>query len=309
MIINDITIFTDIAAKFHRYLYIRGWAYHQHVAEFSIALLSEGILSADIRTGTFHAGVASLGPCLGYECHCILNSNDFPDDVQLIITFGASQSSIPLADLMYEARVIPKDKNLALRFNDILSKNRITTMLDVGGRDRSNYDRSKDFPGIDVTVLDILEGDNVDVVGDAHQLSDYFPEEYFDAVYSVSVFEHLLMPWKVVLELNKVMKVDAYGLVHTHQCIGMHDVPWDFWRYSDSAWKALFNKHTGFEIIATSLNELNFIIPFVYHDGKKFAERAAGYESSTVIFKKTNKATESWNVRLDEIDSTMYPKE
>ena len=41
-------------------------------------------------------------------------------------------------------------------------------LLDIGGRNRSKIDRSKEFPSFDVTVLDILDGDNVDVVADAH---------------------------------------------------------------------------------------------------------------------------------------------
>lgn len=54
-------------------------------------------------------------------------------------------------------------------------------------------------------MLDILPGENVDVVGDAHALVALFPAERFDAFCSVSVFEHLLMPWAVIPQINKIL--------------------------------------------------------------------------------------------------------
>ena len=42
--------------------------------------------------------------------------------------------------------------------------------------------------------FDIARGPNVDVVGDAHELSRHFPADHFDAVFALSVFEHLAMP-------------------------------------------------------------------------------------------------------------------
>src|ERR1044072_7003937 len=68
-----------------------------------------------------------------------------------------------------------------------------------------------------VTVLDVLPGENVTVVGDAHQMTALFPPATFDFVQSVSVFEHLVMPWKVALEMNRVMKLGALAFVFTHQ--------------------------------------------------------------------------------------------
>ena len=98
------------------------------------------------------------------------------------------------------------------------------------------------------------------VVADAHQLSSVLPASYFDAVTSTAVFEHLVMPWKVAIEMNRVMKVGAWAFIYTHQTIGMHDLPWDYFRFSDNAWKGIFNRHTGFEIIGTELSR-----PQVHH--------------------------------------------
>jgi 2-polyprenyl-3-methyl-5-hydroxy-6-metoxy-1,4-benzoquinol methylase len=82
--------------------------------------------------------------------------------------------------------------------------------------------------------------ENVDVVGDAHTMSKQLPNGHFNVTMSFSVFEHLAMPWKVVLEMNEVMApngVASFG----HTKAG--------WRFSLSAWAALFNPATGFRII------------------------------------------------------------
>ncbi|HJW30392.1 MAG TPA: methyltransferase domain-containing protein, partial [Saprospiraceae bacterium] len=103
------------------------------------------------------------------------------------------------------------------------------------------------------TGLDIHDGPNVDKVGDAHELSAFFPGGHFDVIMSKSVFEHLAMPWKVVLEMNTVLKQNGLLFIHTLHTFPLHEKPWDFWRFSDEAWKVLLNKYTGFEIIETGM--------------------------------------------------------
>ena len=136
-------------------------------------------------------------------------------------------------------------------------------LLDIGGRARSGLDRRRQFRIRDYVVLDILAGSNVDVVGDAHTLAASFPAASFDAILSVSVFEHLLMPWTVVTQMNEVLKPNGIALVFTHQTLGMHDLPWDFSRFSDTAWDALFNEHTGFEIVERALDRMQHIVPAI----------------------------------------------
>jgi 2-polyprenyl-3-methyl-5-hydroxy-6-metoxy-1,4-benzoquinol methylase len=88
----------------------------------------------------------------------------------------------------------------------------------------------------------------VDVVGDAHSLAAHFPPKTFDGAYSISVFEHLAMRWKVVLDLNHVLKPEAVVFVSTHPAWPTHERPWDFWRFSTDAMRVLFNPATGFDV-------------------------------------------------------------
>lgn len=126
---------------------------------------------------------------------------------------------------------------------------RDASLLELGSRARSGNSYREMFPAsIQHFGVDITPGENVDAVGDAHQLSSFL-NRTFDAAFSISAFEHFIMPWKVVLELNAVLKVGAPVFVQSHQTWPLHDEPWDYFRFSKYGWQGLFNSHTGFEIV------------------------------------------------------------
>lgn len=75
----------------------------------------------------------------------------------------------------------------------------------------------------------------MDIVGDAHELSLLFPNEHFDVGMSKAVFEHLAMPWKVVLEVNKILRPNGLLFINTLHTFPLHEKPWDFWRFSEEA--------------------------------------------------------------------------
>lgn len=87
-------------------------------------------------------------------------------------------------------------------------------------------------------------------MGDAHELSSLVGRESFDAAFCVSVFEHLAMPWRVAVELNKVLRPGGVVFVATHPTWPPHQRPWDFWRFGAEAFRVLFNVRTGFELLA-----------------------------------------------------------
>ena len=121
--------------------------------------------------------------------------------------------------------------------------------LEIGSRARSgNTYRHLVSPKVAYVGLDIAHGPNVDVIGDAHHLSRHV-DGRFDFVFSVSVFEHLLMPWMVAVEMNRVMNDGGYAYIQSHAAFPLHEVPWDFWRYSKDAWDGIFNTYTGFSVI------------------------------------------------------------
>lgn len=81
-------------------------------------------------------------------------------------------------------------------------------VLEIGSRSVCSDSLWKShFPRCRYTGFDVLQGKNVNVVGDAHRLSDYFEPRSFDLVISFAVLEHLAMPWVVAEEISKVLKV------------------------------------------------------------------------------------------------------
>lgn len=308
MVINDNHFMIDRCTKFLNYLHIFGWFHHEKDDRLkNISLLHPEIIAYKAEGHTEHKGVEKLGANKGFYISALFENQHFPQDAKII--FEKVDGEIILCDLD-DLRKEALDQNSSRMhglFSEEINKKPDTKILDIGGRARSRLDRSKLYPHHEVTVVDILEGENVDVVGDAHQLSKHFEPDSFDFFLSVSVFEHLLMPWKAAIEIAKILKVGGVGLVHTHQTLGMHDLPWDFWRFSLDAWPALFNEKTGFEIIASCMSHPQFITPFVWREDKADCEKSAGFEGSTVLVRKIGEPKVNWEIEVDDVIKTEYP--
>jgi len=88
--------------------------------------------------------------------------------------------------------------------------------------------------------------EQIDVFYDGQKIP--FEDEYFDAVFSTEVFEHIFNLEEILKEINRVMKVSGKILITCPFAICEHEVPNDFARYSSYAIKYIFEKN-GFEII------------------------------------------------------------
>jgi SAM-dependent methyltransferase len=147
----------------------------------------------------------------------------------------------------------------------------------------------------------------VDVVGDAHRLSE-FVDGPFDAVYSISTFEHLAMPWRVVLEINRVMADGGLLFAATHHTWPPHELPWDYWRYSRGAFKALLNRHTGFEIVRVEEGLPSLIVPMVRREAKGVLGSTSPLGVS-VLARKIGAPRHdlAWNLAADDVATDTYP--
>jgi hypothetical protein len=165
--------------------------------------------------------------------------------------------------LPYEPLVIAPSPDLFLKFIGLVNRGR-ETVLEVGSRKSSPYsvsNRCRFAPGVRFVGFDILPGDNTDVVGDAHHLTRYFPERSLEAAYSLTVLEHLLMPWRFAVELNRVLAPGALVYHATHQSWPLHAAPNDFYRFSDEALRFLFGPEAGFEIIDSHMENRVWLYP------------------------------------------------
>jgi methyltransferase family protein len=295
------------ATKFFKYVRLTGLIIGDHLKSINVIDPHAEHLKTDLDFDYPHDDQAQEAN--GFCVELFRDRDDLDQDIEIEFVgqsgWSHRSSFFTLARMgkMRDATAI-----LHGRFRERLEKMEKPTILDVGGRKRSEVDRRELFPGTNYIVFDILPGENVDIVGDAHELSRYVADATIDVFVSTSVFEHIAMPWKVVLELNKVLKSGGFGFVHTHQTLGLHDFPWDFWRFSDTAWDALFNAATGFRIIDRCIDSPQFVVPLFYGEANKGFERAAGFESSAVLVEKIGEARLEWPVSVKDITQTMYPR-
>jgi SAM-dependent methyltransferase len=156
--------------------------------------------------------------------------------------------------------------------------------------------------------VDVHPGPNVDVVGDAHRLSQLV-DGPFDAVYSISTFEHLAMPWKVVLEINRVLRDGGLLFTATHHTWPPHELPWDYWRYSRGAFDALLNAHTGFELIRVEEGLPAIIVPMVNEASTRGMHRDPSPLAVSALARKIGppRADLQWDLTAADVAHGSYP--
>jgi hypothetical protein len=154
------------------------------------------------------------------------------------------------------------------------------------------------------TGFDFHPDANTDVVGDAHELSRYFPERRFDAVFSRMVLEHLAMPWVVAREINKVLAVGGITFHDTVFAWPLHARPWDFWRFSEDGLKVLFSPYLGFETVAAGLSDPVSIHLRSTAPGQESFPVCPAFAGVAILARKTHDCDQrrcSWEAPLAEV--------
>lgn len=187
-----------------------------------------------------------------------------------------------------------------------------SSILELGSRNVSGHTRRHLFDHCDAyTGFDVREGENVDVTGDAHKLSSVFEPNQFDFIFSFSVFEHLLFPWKVALEFNKILKPGGYVYIQTHPAWPEHEMPWDFWRFPKSGFHALFNEHTGFQLLTSEEGSPAKIYSLVAPAASQGNWRFHVNQAVGIIARKTGEYRSDlvkWDIDVEDVTTTMYPE-
>ena len=187
------------------------------------------------------------------------------------------------------------------------------SVLEVGSRKVQiprEFQWDNFIPNCRYTGFDFHEGENVDVVGDAHELSKYFRPNSFNVVVSLAVFEHLAMPWLVAEEISDVLKIGGYAAIETHFSYSEHELPWHFFQFNSNGLQVLFNKQLGFELVDSGMS--NPIVGRFSHCADQYLRgRPVGElycHSSIIVRKIAERANDfSWHKVLGEVAS-QYPK-
>lgn len=245
--------------------------------------------------------------------HLESNSKEYKDEIERILITGIPSSRDDEVSPDY-ANEFSWQKHLADNYHFETMK-----VLEIGARDVTKSGWK--FDGIccvdNYTGFDVEHGENVDVVGDAHRLSDFFDAEQFDVVYSAAVLEHIAMPWILAEEISKVLKVGGTVITATHFSYAEHELPWHFFQFNKGGLRSLFCPALGFEEIQCE-HYLPMVGRFAYgcdgsHRGKIIGHL---YCSTHNMCKKTNNVVESdtgrgfnWRGALDGVYAgTRYPK-
>ncbi|WP_404425069.1 methyltransferase domain-containing protein [Nibricoccus sp. IMCC34717] len=194
-------------------------------------------------------------------------------------------------------------------FWDEYAKLAAPTVVEIGSRARSGITRRSLFPNAGRYIgVDITSGPNVDLICDAHEVSRHLPHESVDVIFSVSVWEHLAMPWKASIELNRILKVGGLAHICTHQTWPPHEEPWDYFRFSNWSWDALFNSRTGFEILTRGTGVPAAVVPVWLHDANVASDLGwfHGQLATRCIARKIGPAQVEWPVPLSEISASTY---
>ncbi len=185
-------------------------------------------------------------------------------------------------------------------------------VLEIGSRARSGHVYTSAFAADTQYVgFDIVAGPNVDLVGDAHSLTQYVDPGTFDAIFAISVFEHLAMPWKVVLELNEALKPGGIVFIFTHPTWPLHDQPWDFFRFSSDAFRTLFHRLTGFEILEVTEGLPCRIVPLGSEPATLGLERQrTSFLAVAMVARKVGEPDPRlrWDIGLNEFLDSHYPE-
>jgi SAM-dependent methyltransferase len=212
------------------------------------------------------------------------------------------------------SRPTSKDPYHLLFRRFIANMNALTapTVVEIGSRARSGNVYTAGFRSdTRYTGVDIIAGENVHLVADAHDLSAHLQADSFDGAFSISVFEHLAMPWKVAVELNRVLKTGGLVFVATHPTWPPHEKPWDFYRFTQYGLSALFNKTSGFEIVDVCEGLPCRIVPLGFEPPMRRMAVHDAFLGVAILARKIGPADSrlNWNVSLREFLATNYPTE
>jgi len=271
----------------------------------SVATLSEEIYRPDLQEA--YGGNAGSW---GFVARCLLPTQQDGCNVEEALRLRISAPGAEEVAIERPSQRFPVAGDAELHGNFLEFAQTVVAhrgrVLEIGARARSGNTRREHFPPPAAYIgLDISPGPNVDIVGDAHHLSRLVTGK-FDAAFSVSTFEHMLMPWKVVLELNKILHDGALVFTHSHQTWPLHDAPWDFWRFSQDSWHGLYNRHTGFEIVKAKHAQPAYLSPAFMSSSMYGMDRNICYLGSNCIARKVGPPEVSWEAEMQGVYDLAY---
>ena len=236
----------------------RNYFYNSNRKSEIIAVLDN---NKELRGKLFEGTV----PIIGMEDY--VNKYMSYEVVITMVHFGEAEKQLQslniynyrIAAEWYDSIDVPNDKDIChdnwkVYLEENFNKEGVE-ILEIGARNVTGEPLRNLFFKANYTGFDYYPGENVDVVGDAHELSKYFDRK-FDLIFCSAVFEHLAMPWRVSIEIIKLLKLKGYVFIETHYSHSSHERPWHFFQFSENALDALFPEKFGMSCVKKGCSNL-----------------------------------------------------
>lgn len=149
---------------------------------------------------------------------------------------------------IYTSKVMSRFKLEHLIFQDLPEDYGNMRILFVGSGGSLNEMVECRYSRSEITTIDIDPERKPDIVMDVTKLD--FDRETFDLVFVLEVLEHVKEPYLAVCSLREVLKSNGQIVVSTPFILGIHDEPYDFYRYTKHGLRYLFREYTDVQLFA-----------------------------------------------------------
>jgi ubiquinone/menaquinone biosynthesis C-methylase UbiE len=127
---------------------------------------------------------------------------------------------------MYYWKEFIEDINKSIKENQLV--------FDAGAGDghwRKNLNQNIKYISMDLGVGDAkVDYSHLDIKGDLRNIP--LENESVDVIINIQVLEHVPEPWKVLAEFSRILKPGGKLFLSCPQSVEMHQVPYDFYRYT-----------------------------------------------------------------------------
>ena len=128
--------------------------------------------------------------------------------------------------------------SLADGLEDVLRGHVKGTVLDAGAGHLNGRRLLQPYCARYVSIDIERRSPELDHVGDVRDMSQ-FEANTFDTVYTSQVLEHVAEPWRALREFQRVLKPGGRLIVQVPFLVGLHEEPYDFFRYTPYGLKKL----------------------------------------------------------------------
>jgi len=174
-------------------------------------------------------------------------------------------------------------QNQLLFAKNFIERESIKSVLEIGSKDYGNTVRFRDlFDDASYTGVDLEAGTNVDLVMNLEDGVGDLRSKTFDLIILCSVLEHASRPWDLAKNTQKLLSTDGV-LMSCHPWVWRyHQYPDDYFRFSFSGIKTIFNEitfwspnmyatnQTGKFLDAESNKNIDDLSAFISPEGQKY---------------------------------------